>query len=115
MNRTGMARRLRRDQADAERLLWSVLRGRRLDGFKFRRQVPIDRYVADFLCVEAKLIVELDGGQHATDEGRAYDAARSQALEACGYIVLRFWNDAVHDELTGVGNEILSVLRAARP
>ncbi|AYV48823.1 endonuclease [Caulobacter flavus] len=115
MNRTAMARRLRRDQTDAERLLWSVLRGRRLEGFKFRRQVPIDRYVADFVCVEARLIVELDGGQHASDEGRAYDAARTRALEACGYVVLRFWNDAVRYELDGVGDEILSVLRAARP
>ncbi|PXA89934.1 endonuclease [Caulobacter sp. D4A] len=115
MNRTAMARRLRRDQTDAERLLWSVLRGRRLDGFKFRRQVPIDRYVADFVCVEARLIVELDGGQHAEDAGRAYDAARTEVLEACGYVVLRFWNDAVRYELDGVGDEILSVLRAARP
>ncbi|NGM50780.1 DUF559 domain-containing protein [Caulobacter sp. 602-2] len=115
MNRTAMARRLRRDQTDAERLLWSALRGRRLEGFKFRRQVPIDRYVADFACLDARLVVELDGGQHAEDVGRAYDAARTEVLEACGFFVLRFWNDAVRYELDGVVDEIASVLRAARP
>ena len=61
---TSQARKLRRDQTDAETRLWSGLRGRHLDGFKFRRQFVIDRYVVDFVCIDAKLIVELDGGQH---------------------------------------------------
>ena len=87
------ARRLRRDQTDAERKLWFRLRDRRLDGLKFRRQVPIDCYVVDFCCESARLIVELDGGQHA--ERSAEDAARTAALEARGYLVLRFWNNEV--------------------
>jgi very-short-patch-repair endonuclease len=62
----GIAKRLRRNQTDAERVLWFQLRGRRLQGLKFKRQVPIDRYVVDFCCAEARLIIELDGGQHAT-------------------------------------------------
>ena len=106
---TPRARALRRDQTDVERKLWSLLRGRRLDGFKFRRQVPIDRYFADFACVEAKLVVELDGGQHADQAG--YDAARTQTLEALGWRVLRFWNPDVVLEPEGVIGTILVHLR----
>src|ERR1051326_527271 len=91
MNVTGRgstARRLRRNQTDAERILWLRLRDRRLNGLKFRRQVPIDRYVVDFFCADARLIIELDGGQHAT----ADETNRTRVLEAMGYLVLRFWN-----------------------
>jgi very-short-patch-repair endonuclease len=70
-----------------------MVRGRGLEGCKFRRQVPIGRYFADFVCTEARLVIELDGGQHS--DRLAYDAARTEALEACGYRVLRFWNNAV--------------------
>jgi len=89
------------------------LRGRQLCGFKFRRQHPVDRYIADFLCLEAKLIIELDGGQHA--ERVEYDAARTAVLEACGYRVLRFWNHQVLEEFEGVVETILRELRLARP
>ena len=110
--RTGRARRLRRDWTKAEARLWLCLRNRQLDGFKFRRQLPIDRYFADFACLEAKLIVELDGGQHA-DEA-AYDAARTEVLEQAGFRVLRFWNHAVLTELDGVLHEISFALKAGR-
>src|SRR6186997_1203518 len=94
------ARKLRRDQTDAERKLWFRLRDRRLAGLKFRRQVPIDRYVADFCCESARVIVEVDGGQHA---GRSVeDQARTEALETRGYLVLRFWNNEVLQNLDGV-------------
>jgi very-short-patch-repair endonuclease len=86
--RTQFAPRLRRNQTDAERVLWFRLRDRRLAGLKFTRQVPIDRFVVDFVCKDAKLIIELDGGQH--DEDRARDADRTEVLEAMGYLVLRF-------------------------
>lgn len=91
--KTRFARRLRREMTDAERSLWHHLRNRALMGCKFRRQHPIGAYIADFACIERKLVVELDGGQHADD---ARDSARSQALRAAGYRVLRFWdNDAL--------------------
>ncbi len=85
--------RVRNHPTDAERGLWRALRGRQIDGFRFRRQVPIAGYIADFACPQAKLIVELDGGQHAAQE--RYDAARTLRLEAAGYRVLRYWNDDV--------------------
>jgi len=85
------ARSLRTNATDAEKCLWRLLRGRQLDGFRFRRQVPIAGYIVDFACPQAKLIVELDGGQHA--EQADYDARRTQSLRALGYRVLRYWND----------------------
>ena len=87
------AKSLRRAQTDAEHRLWLQLRDRRLDGLKFRRQVPIETYVADFVCVDARLIVELDGSQHGEADGEARDAERTKALEAAGFHVIRFWND----------------------
>ena len=96
------ARRLRRDQTDAERVLWVRLRDRRLNGLKFKRQVPVDKYIADFFCAEARLIVELDGGQHATRD----ESNRTAILEAMGYLVLRFWNNDVLKNIDGVLEEI---------
>ena len=100
------ARRLRRQQTDAERLLWFRLRDRRLDGWKFRRQFPVDRYVVDFFCADAHLVIELDGGQHAIQTDA--DAARTKKLEAMGYLVLRFWNNEVMRNIEGVLEEIMT-------
>src|SRR4029453_9774707 len=83
-----IARKLRRGQTDAERALWFRLRDRRLRGLKFRRQMPIDKFVVDFCCETARLIVELDGGQHSLRTEQ--DSKRTAALEAPGYLVLRF-------------------------
>src|SRR5262249_46601707 len=102
------ARRLRRSQTDAERRLWFRLRDRRLAGWKFKRQAQIDRFVVDFFCADAKLIVELDGGQH--DQERERDADRTRVLEAMGYLVLRFWNHDVMRKVDGVLEEILSTV-----
>jgi very-short-patch-repair endonuclease len=85
------ARALRAAPTDAERRLWHHLRGQQLDGFKFRRQYPIGPFIADFACLERRLIVEADGGQH----GGSDDADRDRFLETRGYRVLRFWNDDV--------------------
>jgi very-short-patch-repair endonuclease len=104
----GAAKRLRRDQTDAERVLWFQLRGRRLRGLKFKRQVPIDRFVVDFCCADAHLIIELDGGQHAIRVEE--DANRTKILEAMGYLVLRFWNNDVLQNTDGVLEEILNTL-----
>src|SRR5258708_7119484 len=105
----GPARALRRNQTGAERVLWFQPRGRRLRGLKFKRQVPIDRYVVDFCCADARLIMELDGGQHATRLSE--DANRTKVLEAMGYLVLRFWNNGVLRNTEGVLEEILNTLQ----
>ncbi|PTQ67715.1 endonuclease domain-containing protein [Pseudomonas sp. GV071] len=94
------AKGLRGEATEAERGMWYRLRDRRFMGLKFRRQVPLGRYIVDFLCSEMKLIVELDGGQHM--EQAAYDQCRTQWLEGQGYRVLRFWNDQVLLEMEAV-------------
>jgi very-short-patch-repair endonuclease len=94
------AKKLRRDMTDAERKLWLRLNLRQLGGVKFRKQVPVDPYIADFACLEHLLIIELDGGQH--DENRAKDEKRTRYLEAKGYRVLRFWNTDVMRNIDGV-------------
>lgn len=112
MDKTANARRLRRDQTLAEKAFWKLVRNRKLGGFRFLRQVPIDRYFADFVCEAGKLIVELDGAVH---EGREdYDDRRTETLELFGYLVLRFPNDRVLADPGGVGEDILAVLRSDR-
>jgi very-short-patch-repair endonuclease len=110
---TSIAKRLRRESTDAERMLWFHIRDRRLDGWKFKRQVPIEGYVVDFLCVGAHLIIEVDGGQHAARI--AADARRTRALEAAGSLVLRFWNNDVLENIDGVLEEIVATLRPRAP
>jgi adenine-specific DNA-methyltransferase len=104
------ARELRRDSTDAERSLWRELRGRRFGGFKFRRQDSIGKFIVDFVCLERRLIIEVDGGQHA--EQVAYDTRRTAALEALGFQVLRFWNV----DVLGNRAEVLETIdRTLRP
>jgi very-short-patch-repair endonuclease len=108
---TPVARILRRDRTEAEARLWRYLRNRQMEGAKFRFQSPVGPYVVDFLWVEAKLIVELDGGQHGQQTDK--DAARTKALEAAGYQVIRFWNNDVLANTEGVLETIrLAVLNA---
>ncbi len=85
------ARKLRRGMSDEERVLWMLLRDRRFADFKFRRQVPLGDYVVDFVCFDAKLVLELDGSQHAEPEQAAFDARRTRVLEAAGFRVARIW------------------------
>ena len=94
------ARKLRRNSTDVERRLWHRIRDKQIDEFRFRRQRPIGRYIVDFICLEAKLIVELDGGQHATSD--EYDKSRTAFLESLGYRVVRFWNNEVTENMDGV-------------
>jgi very-short-patch-repair endonuclease len=99
---------LRKNSTEAERLLWQSLRGRRMEGYKFRRQVIIEPYIVDFFCIEAKLIIEADGGQHADQS--EYDAKRSAQFEAIGYRVMRFWNHEILHETSAVLEQIRRVL-----
>jgi very-short-patch-repair endonuclease len=110
---TGLAKGLRRHQTDAERVLWLRLRDRRLGGWKFRRQKPIDRYIVDFCCADARVIVELDGGQYA--EHAAQDIERTRVLESFGYLVLRYWNNEVIRNTDGVLEDILRTLNYQAP
>ncbi len=107
-----VARRLRKNPTDAETHLWSRLRRKQIDGFRFRRQVPLGAYVADFVCFEARLIVEADGGQHAE---RAADKTRTAWLEAQGFKVLRLWNNDVLGNTDGVVAAIRSALARHPP
>lgn len=94
------AKTLRTNQTEAEHRLWYQLRARRFMGFKFKRQKPIGRYIVDFVCVEQRLIIEIDGGQHAEQVG--YDRQRDAWLRGQGYAILRFWNNEVMQQLDGV-------------
>ncbi len=106
------ARALRSDMSDAEHRLWYRLRAHRFDDRSFRRQFPIGRYVVDFVCLNARLIIELDGGQHS--EARS-DAVRDAWLRSQGFTVLRFWNDDVLKNTEGVLQSIAEALRTIAP
>ena len=103
------AKELRTASTDAERKLWSLLRDRGLKGHKFRRQHPIDPYIADFACVEKWLIVEADGGQHNENEA---DERRTAWLNTEGWRGIRFWNDDILKNTAGVFDEIARALRS---
>ena len=100
------ARQLRKQQTDAENLLWYLLRGRRFCGFKFRRQYPTCGYILDFYCHDAGLAVELDGGGHLDEEQRLYDEERTKVLVSAGIRVVRFWNNDVLNSLEVVLEEL---------
>ena len=102
-------RRLRRDATDAERLFWSHVRDRKVEGAKFRRQWPIGKFVADFCCVEEMLVVEIDGGQHVESK---QDDERTKILKGKGYRVIRFWNNEVLENIEGVIETLKAELAA---
>ncbi|GAB5506522.1 MAG: endonuclease domain-containing protein [Rhizobiaceae bacterium] len=101
------AKSMRRKMTDAELKLWNELRAHRLMGLGFRRQFPVGRYIADFACPEKKIIVEVDGSQHAEEKQSAVDAVRSAELEKVGWTVLRFWNDEILRDIDGVCHHIV--------
>jgi len=104
------ARQLRKNMTDSERRLWRELRLRQIEGVKFRRQFQIGQYIVDFCCPERKLIVEVDGGQHA--EQADYDASRTRWFEGEGFRVLRFWNNEVLMNIDGVKESVYQALTA---
>ena len=107
---TNRARKMRREPTEAEARLWYYLRNRQLLGFKFRQQEEMFGFIVDFLCEQAKLVIEVDGGQHTPEA----DVARTAALEAAGYTVLRFWDNDVLSNTDGVLTEIASALQLAK-
>ncbi len=107
------ARTLRNQATDTERHLWRFLRDRQIGGHRFRRQVPIGSYIADFACIETKLVIELDGGQH--QDSSQYDSHRDRQIEERGFRVLRFWDNQVWQETAAVLETILEALNSPHP
>ena len=107
------ARELRGQMTEAESLLWLQLKGRRFQGFKFRRQRPLGPYILDFVCLEAGLVIEIDGGQHSAQQ--TYDQARTALIETQGLTVIRFWNHEVMNETPAVLEKIWQTLQALTP
>lgn len=101
---------MRANSTMAENILWQALRNRQLEGFKFKRQVPLDGYILDFVCFDARLIIEVDGGQHA---GRTADIRRDAYFRSEGFRILRFWNDDVTRNIDGTCLAILSELKVS--
>lgn len=104
---TKNARQLRKNQSEAEKLLWSKLRNRQVSNLKFQRQFQIESYIVDFVCREHRLIVELDGGQHNEELAKVYDNKRTETLKQLGYNVIRFWNNDVMSNIDGVLEAII--------
>jgi|SRR5260221_9425556 len=107
---TNLARQLRHHSTEAEKRVWHLLRSRQI-GAKFRRQQPIEGYIVDFVSFEHRLVIELDGGQHA--DASEYEEQRTRCLEANGFRILRFWNNEVMENQEGVFERIMTALRTA--
>jgi very-short-patch-repair endonuclease len=108
------ARTLRKSMSESERRLWRELRNRQVGGHRFRRQHPIGPYIVDFVCLEQRFVVEVDGGHHSEAEQVEHDARRTAWLEREGYRVFRVWNNEVFDNLDGVVETIWAELRDLR-
>ncbi|MBL7481089.1 endonuclease domain-containing protein [Legionella bononiensis] len=104
------AKKLRKNSTSMESKIWNSLRSRRFQGFKFRRQCPLGNYIVDFICIEKKLIIEIDGGQHNECRQNEYDKIRTNYLNHLGYKVLRFWNNEVQQQFDLVMDVIYNFL-----
>lgn len=113
------AKRLRKNQTDSEKILWSKLRNRQIEGVKFRRQEPIEGYIVDFICYEKKVIIELDGGYHNKVKRKEYDKFRTSVLNRKGFKVLRLWNSEITNNIDGVMTyirmEVLNIDPSSHP
>ena len=101
-NKTILARNLRKYSTIQERRLWNLLKNRQFHNLKFKRQQPVGDYIVDFICKEAKIIIEIDGGQHNEPENIEYDKTRTEYLNTLGYKVIRFWNNEIYENIEGV-------------
>ena len=106
-----IARKLRKNSTDEERMLWKLLRNRQLNGLKFKRQFPIGDYIVDFVCEEIKLVIELDGGQHNEPKNIMEDNIRTKYIVSKGYKVFRFWNNEIRNNLQGVYENLLRLVQ----
>jgi very-short-patch-repair endonuclease len=107
------ARQLRRFPTEAEVFLWRQLRSRAFQGLKFRRQVALGKYIADFVCLEKRLIIEVDGGQHNEQAQRQYDEVRDEWLRSQGFRILRYWNNEVFEEFEAIAEAIWRAAKEA--
>ncbi|HEV8003134.1 MAG TPA: endonuclease domain-containing protein [Planctomycetaceae bacterium] len=105
------ARQLRRFPTEAEAFLWRHLRGRAFHGLKFRRQLKLGQYIVDFVCLEKRLIIEVDGGQHNEETQRQYDEVRDRWLRMQGFRILRYWNNEVFDEWEAIAEAVWKVAK----
>ncbi len=112
-NLTNVARRLRYNETDAERKLWSRLRNKQIMGIKFRRQQPVGKYIVDFVCFEKEMIIEIDGSQHAEIFGITKDIERTKYLESRGFRIVRFWDNDVFNNIEGVLFNISELINKA--
>ncbi len=105
-----IARKLRKNSTEQERKMWKLLRNRGFKNLKFKRQVPMGNYVVDFLCEEKKLIIEIDGGQHNEPENIINDKIRTEYLESEGYCIVRFWNNEIDGNMSGVYDRLTEIV-----
>ena len=105
-----IARKLRKNSTEQEKILWCLLRNRKLKNLKFKRQFPIGNYIVDFVCEEKKVVIELDGGQHNQEINIVEDLQRTDFIKSKGYRVIRFWNNEVNDNIEGVYKYLLENL-----
>ena len=101
-NLNKLARNLRKNATIQERRLWNLLKNRRFHNLKFKRQSPIGNYIVDFLCIDNKVIIEIDGGQHNENDNKLLDEIRTEYLKSKGYKVIRFWNNEIYENIDGV-------------
>lgn len=109
-NLNSLARNLRKNSTIQEKRLWNLIKNRKFMGLKFKRQCPIGDYIVDFKCVDIKLIIEIDGGQHNEEDIYKSDIERTKYLESLGYVVIRFWNDEIYTNIDGVMEKLKQVV-----
>ena len=106
-----IARKLRKNSTEEERKLWNLLRNRKFVNLKFKRQFPIYNYIVDFCCEEKKVVIEIDGGQHNSEENIEQDIQRTKIINEEGYKVFRFWNNEINENIEGVYLKLLEIFR----
>ncbi len=106
-----IARNLRKNSTIQEKRLWNIIKNRQINGYKFKRQVPVGEYIVDFMCAEINLVIEIDGGQHNKPDNIEHDNKRTEFLNSKGYKVLRFWNNDIYENIDGVIAEIEKYLK----
>lgn len=109
------SKKLRKNMTDEEKTLWFHLRAKRFSGFKFRRQIPINKYIVDFICFSKKLIIELDGSQHIDESNRFNDKVRDEFFKSQGYEILRFYNNQINNKLEDILIKIFNQLNSPLP